>query len=205
MKSDAGVLNMQRRERADFYALEARRLGYPARSVFKLREIQRKWKLLKGPVLDVGAAPGGWTLFALRTLGFGARVVAIDLEDLDVKAPPGCEISFLRGDIFSREGLRFVEQEGPYGCMLSDAAPATIGNRVVDTSRSYNLALQVLCIAETNLMAGGNLALKLFQGGDEEEIRDRMRVVFERVRLFRPKAVRQNSMEVYIIGMGRRP
>jgi len=195
---------MQGRNRIDFYTLEARRLGYPARSIFKLQEIQRKWKLLKGPVLDVGAAPGGWTLFALKTLGFGARVVAVDLRHLDVKAPPGCEISFLRSDIFSREGASFVARRGPYGSVLSDAAPATTGNRLVDTSRSYDLALRVLSIAETNLIAKGNLVLKLFQGGDEKRVRDRMEVIFERVRLFKPKAVRRNSMEVYIVGIERR-
>jgi len=196
---------MQGRDEMDFYALEARRLGYPARSVFKLQEIQKKWKLLKGPVLDVGAAPGGWTLFALKTLGFGARVFAVDLGHLDVKAPPGCEISFLKGDIFSREGVAFVAKGGPYGCVLSDAAPATTGNRLVDTSRSYNLALQVLNIAETNLVAGGNLVLKLFQGGDEKKVRSRMELIFGRVRLFKPKAVRRDSMEVYIVGIERLP
>jgi len=196
---------MSGRRSADFYALEARQLGYPARSVFKLQEIQKKWKLLKGPVLDLGASPGSWTLFALRTLGLGTRVVAVDLEDLKVKAPPGCEISFLKSDIFSREGMRFVERGRPYGCVLSDAAPATTGNRVVDTSRSYNLALQTLNIAEAFLVAGGNLVLKLFQGGAEKELRSRMEVTFERVRFFKPRAVRQGSMEVYAIGMERRP
>ena len=196
---------MQGRKNADYYALEARRLGYPSRSVFKLQEIQRKWKPLKGPVLDVGAAPGGWTLFTLRTLGPGARVVAIDLGNLDIKAPSGCEINFLRTDVFSREGMEFVKQGGPYGCVLSDAAPATTGNRVVDTSRSFKLALQILSIAGTNLIVGGNLVLKLFQGGDEGEVRDRMEVIFGRVRFFKPRAVRRDSMEVYTIGMGRRP
>lgn len=196
---------MQDRKRADYYAMEARRLGYPSRSVFKLQEIQRKWKLLKEPILDVGAAPGGWTLFVLRTLGLGTRIVAIDLENLDVKAPPGCKINFLKGDVFSQEGIEFVKQGGPYGCVLSDAAPATTGNRVVDTSRSYNLVLQILSIVEMNLAVGGNLVLKLFQGGDAGKVRERMEMIFGRVKLFKPRAVRQNSMEVYIIGMGHRP
>jgi len=196
---------MQGKKRADFYALEARRLGYPARSVFKLQEIQKRWKLLRGPVLDLGASPGSWTLFALRTLGPGARVVAIDFGDLDVRPPPGCKISFLKGDIFSREGVEFAEQRGPYGCVLSDAAPLTTGNRVVDTGRSYNLALRILSIAEANLIAGGNLVLKLFQGGNEKELQDRMEMIFGQVRFFRPRAVRRGSMEVYIIGAKHRP
>jgi len=193
---------MPGRESVDFYTLEARRLGYPSRSVFKLQEIQEKWKPLKKPVLDVGAAPGGWTLFTLRTLGVDSRVVAIDLGELDVKAPLGCEIVFLRSDIFSREGMSFVKQNGPYACVLSDAAPATTGNRLVDASRSYNLALQVLSIAKKNLIVGGNLVFKLFQGGDEKEVRDRAKMIFKQVRLFKPKAVRQNSMEIYVVGMG---
>ncbi len=195
---------MNSRSKPDHYTLKARKLGYPARSVFKLEEIQKKWALMKKgkPVLDVGAAPGSWTLYALKTLGKGSRVTAVDLKPLGIKAPPGTKLRFLQSDIFTPESAEYLADDGPYGCILSDAAPATSGNRLVDSSKSYKLVMRVIDLAETHLAPGGNLVVKIFQGGDEKEVRDRIKALFSEVKSFRPKAVRSESMETYIIGMG---
>lgn len=195
---------MINRFRPDHYTLKARKMGYPARSVFKLEEIQKKWSLIKlgKPVLDVGAAPGSWTLFTLRILGKGGHVTAVDLKPLTIKAPSGSNLHFRQGDVFTPESAVFLAEGGPYGCMLSDAAPATSGNRLVDTRKSFNLVMRVIDLAEEHLAPGGNLVVKVFQGGDENEIRDRIKALFQKVKTFKPKAVRSESMEIYIIGKG---
>jgi len=86
--------------------------------------------------------------------------------------------------------------------VVSDAAPATTGNRTMDTSRSLEIAKQVLRIAEESLNTGGNLALKIFQGGEEKQVLDWIRARFATARAFKPKASRRESMETYYIGMG---
>jgi len=195
---------MNSRSKADHFTLKARKLGYPARSIFKLEEIQTKWKLMKRgkPVLDVGAAPGSWTLYALKTLGKGCRVTAVDLKPLGIKAPQGTNLRFLQSDVFTPESAAFLAEGGPYGCILSDAAPSTSGNRLVDSRKSWNLVMRVIDLAEEQLASGGNLVVKIFQGGDENEVKDRMKTLFKEVKAFKPKAVRSESMEIYFIGMG---
>ncbi len=120
---------MSNRARPDHFTLKARKMGYPARSVFKLEEMQKKWSLIKKgkPVLDVGAAPGSWTLYALRTMGKAGQVTAVDLKPLTIKSPPGANLRFRQGDVFTAESAEFLAEGGPYGCVLSDAAPATSG------------------------------------------------------------------------------
>lgn len=195
---------MSNRSRPDHFTLKAKKMGYPARSVFKLEEMQKKWTLMKKgmSVLDVGAAPGSWTLYALRTLAANGRVTAVDLKPLTVKAPAGSKLRFLQGDVFTPESAEFLDEGGPYGCVLSDAAPSTSGNRLVDSRKSYDLVMRIIDLAEKNLAPGGNLVVKIFPGGDENEVRDRIRGLFKEMKNFKPKAVRSESMETYMIGMG---
>lgn len=195
---------MSNRSQPDHFTLKAKKMGYPARSVFKLEEMQKKWNLMKKgmSVLDVGAAPGSWTLYALRTLAANGRVTAVDLKPLTVKSPAGSTLRFLQGDVFTPESAEFLEEGGPYGCVLSDAAPSTSGNRLVDSRKSFDLVMRIIDLAEENLAPGGNLVVKIFPGGDENEVRDRIRERFKEMKIFKPKAVRSESMETYFIGMG---
>ena len=195
---------MNKRAKPDHWSLKAKKMGYPARSVFKLEEIQKKWSVMKKgkAVLDVGAAPGSWTLFALRTLGQGSSVTAVDLKPMGIKVPEGCSMRFRQGDVFTDEAATFLAEGGPYGCVLSDAAPATSGNRLVDSRKSWDLVMRVIDLAEEHLAPGGHLVVKVFQGGDEAEIRDRIKNLFREGKTFKPKAVRSESMETYMIGLG---
>lgn len=192
---------MNSRSHADQWTLKAKKLGYPARSVFKLEEIQQRWQPLMRPVLDIGAAPGSWSLYALRSLGKGSSVSAVDLKDMCIDWPAGSSFHFMKADVFSPEAASFLEQRGPFGCILSDAAPATSGNRLVDTRKSFDLVMGVIDLVEQHLIAGGNLVVKVFQGGDEMEIRSRLKSLFKEVRIAKPKAVRNQSMEIYLIGL----
>lgn len=190
---------MKRRE--DHFTKNARQKGYPARSVFKLQEIQRKFYLIRkgDQVLDIGASPGSWSLFVVKELK--ARVVGIDLQEPDdrLKELPG--MNFLRGDL-NDVGIGDTLQElGPYDVVISDAAPKTTGNRLVDTQRSYALTERVLELASVCLIQGGHLVMKIFQGGAEQELRERIKGNFRSVKAFKPRSSRKESIETYLVGI----
>jgi len=179
----------------------ARRRGYPARSVYKLEEIQSRFKLIgRGDrVLDVGATPGSWSLYLLRECG--ARVVAVDIAPLGgtVRAD---NLLFIRGDVFDDEVADRIRAAGPYNAVLSDAAPSTTGSRTVDCARSYALVERVLELAPELLEPGGTVVAKVFQGGGERELLATIRSSFETARAFKPRASRKASFEIYLIGTG---
>ena len=195
-----------RRNTADSYTLRARKEGYPARSVYKLEEIQKQFKVIKrgDTVLDVGAAPGSWTLFTNNVLLKGVgKIVAVDLNPLSINPVPHTVISFV-GDAFSKEIKLKLIEHGPYDAIISDAAPMTTGNRGVDTSRSEYLAEQVILLGSEHLKVGGNLVVKLFQGGGEQELMKVLRTLFTRAKVVKPKACRDDYFEVYLVGVGRK-
>ena len=190
----------------DFYWRQSKKEGYPARSVFKLQEMQEKYTLTRpgNRVLDLGASPGSWSLYLLDLPGT-ARVTGVDLAPPSPKLLSRKGYSFIQGNFLDPEIEREIAAQGPYDLVVSDAAPATTGNRTMDTARSLDIAMQVLHIAEGTLKAGGNLALKIFQGGEEKQVLDRMKASFAAARAFKPKASRSDSMETYYVGMGFRP
>ncbi|NLK14315.1 MAG: RlmE family RNA methyltransferase [Spirochaetales bacterium] len=195
-----------RRNTADSYTLRARKEGYPARSVYKLEEIQKQFAIIKkgDTVLDVGAAPGSWTLFTNNVLLKGVgKIVAVDLNPLSINPIPHTVISYV-GDAFGNEIRPKLIEHGPYDAIISDAAPLTTGNRGVDTARSEHLAEQVILLGAEHLKTGGNLVVKLFQGGGEQELMKQLRTLFTRAKIVKPKACRDDSFEVYLVGVGRK-
>ncbi len=189
----------------DFYTKKAQKEGYPARSVYKLQEIQAKFNVLKkgSRVLDVGAAPGSWTLYVMKMLGNEGFLSSIDLKPLAVEIK-NSNFFFVQGDAFDQENIRLLAEKGPYDTVLSDAAPSTTGNKIVDTERSiqliesiYNTALQVLA-------PGGSFVFKMFQGGKEKELLADMKKHFNSVKILKPQATRQNSFETFVVGQGRK-
>lgn len=195
-----------RRDKADSYTLKARKEGYPARSVYKLEEINQTHKLIKpgDTVLDVGAAPGSWTLFTHRELIKGkGKIVSVDLNPLNLNPVPPTVIEFT-GDAFSNEIRAQLVEHGPYDTIISDAAPMTTGNRTVDTTRSEWLAEQVVFLAEEQLKVHGNLVIKIFQGGGQEQVLKNMRTLFNKAKAFKPKACRDDSFEIYLIGLDKK-
>ena len=196
---------VSRRDKADFFTKKAHSEGYPARSVYKLEEINSTHRIIKpgDTVLDVGAAPGSWTLFTHRELIKGrGKIVSCDLNPLSLDPVPPTVIEFT-GDAFSKEIRAKLVDEGPYDAIISDAAPMTTGNRIVDTSRSEYLAEQVVMLAEEQLKTHGNLVIKIFQGGGEQEILKRMRTIFKKAKAFKPKASRDDSFEIFLIGVDK--
>lgn len=201
----------------DYWAVKSQKEGYPARSVYKLREMDEKFGLLAaggscGPsspfrVLDLGAAPGSWSLYALRTLGDGGFLAAADLSPLSRRYDKGLfdrdNFVFIQGDITAADTRNALLNRGPYRLLLSDLAPATTGSRRIDTLRSLGLAEAVLDYAEAALARGGNLVVKVFQGGDAASLLKRIRELFKTGKSFKPQACRRESFETYYIGLDK--
>jgi 23S rRNA (uridine2552-2'-O)-methyltransferase len=209
----------------DHWSIKAQKEGYPARSVYKLKEMDEKFGLVKNArpfrILDLGAAPGSWSLYILRKLPLkeGAletsgvkppepMLVSIDLAPLSRQYDEGLfdrpDFLFIQGDFTSGEIRETVVSHGPYNLVVSDVAPFTTGNRSVDTLRSLDLAETALHYAETALARGGNLAIKVFQGGDTGKLLKAIRGLFETGKSFKPQACRAGSFETYYMGRGRR-
>ena len=192
-------------EKPDFWAAKARKEGYPARSVYKLMEIDRKFGLVRqgARILDIGAAPGSWSLWILQRLEGKGFLAAVDLQDLAV-APAYENFLFVRGDLYDEEARSRLLSAGPYGLVLSDAAPATTGNRLVDQSASESIVEAVIAYAEAALAPGGALVAKIFQGGAEAGLLRRLRGRFAQARGFKPEACRSESFETYLVATGFR-
>jgi len=128
-------------------------------------------------------------------------LVGVDLEPANFKVPPGPRYRFLQGDIFSSEIAATLRDLGPYDLVLSDAAPRTSGSSLVDTQGSLEIAQRVLEIAANTLKPGGNLVVKVFQGGEEGQLLRQMKSLFDRARAFKPEASRNKSRETYFLGL----
>ena len=197
-------------KKPDHWQLKARKEGYPARSVYKLKEMDGKFSLLQSMpenarVLDLGAAPGSWSLYLLRK-NPGMRLVAADLSPLsrqyDAGLFNGGNFTFIQGDFTDSAVRDSILSQGPYRLILSDAAPPTAGNRLIDGSRSLELAQTVLAYAESSLAENGKLLLKAFQSNDSQDLLRRMKTMFTSAKSYKPAACRGDSFEVYYLGLG---
>ena len=189
----------------DFYTKKAQKEGYPARSVYKLEEIQQKFNVIKRDfrVLDVGAAPGSWTMYIMKMLGENGFLSAIDLKPLSINIRKP-NFFFVQGDAFDQANIQLLAEKGPYNAVVSDAAPSTTGNKIVDTERSIQLIESIYNTALQVLTPGGNFVFKMFQGGKEKEVLDDMRKHFNAVKILKPQASRTNSFETFVIGLGKK-
>lgn len=197
-------------DKPDFWSQKARKEGYPARSVYKLAEIAAKFGLLpagkggpaSGPaVLDIGAAPGSWSLWLLRNLAGKGKVVAVDIQDMIIPAG-AVNFRFIKGSILDQAIRATLQESGPYSLVVSDAAPSTTGNRLVDQSRSEELVEAVKDLALEVLAPGGALVMKIFQGGEEKRLITELKKNFSQARGFKPEACRSESFETYLVATG---
>lgn len=188
----------------DHYARRARREGFAARSVYKLEELDRRFRLLRPGqrVLDLGCAPGSWLQYAATRVGPSGRAVGVDLQPLGVALPH--QARALVADVFELEPDALLEDGKPYDVVLSDMAPRTSGIRSADAARSAQLVLRALELSQAVLRPGGTLLVKVFQGAQMDSLRAEFRGVFEHVRIAKPKASRSESVELYLLGEGRR-
>ena len=192
-------------KRADQWTLKARGEGYPARSVYKLQEIDQRFALTRGVhcVLDLGASPGSWSAWLLRRLVLKAKVIAVDLNPLDASVA-GEALVFIQGDMTSDAVQQQVAGWAPFDLVVSDAAPLTSGNHLVDTARSIELVQAALGYAQVMLRAGGSFCAKVFQSGAEQRLLEAMKAMFADVKEAKPKACRPASREIYLVGLRKR-
>ena len=186
----------------DARTLEARAKGYPARSVFKLQEIDRRMRLLRSgqTVLDLGAAPGSWSLYASERVGPEGHVCAIDIKPMQQVF--GDNVQVLEGDALSLES-QVLAQHGPYDVVLSDMAPNTSGSKLADQARSTELFLRALEVAVAHGKPASHFVAKIFMSGDYKAAEMQVRKAYETVRTLRPEGTRQQSTEVFVVGMGK--
>ena len=188
----------------DHYAIRARKEGFAARSVYKLKEIQEKFAIIKknDKVLDLGSAPGSWLQYAAQMVGKNGRVVGIDLKKIEVLLPVWVETHI--GDIFEMNSIIPAEAIGSFNVVMSDMAPATTGRKDVDAQRSLDLCREAIAVSQDRLMAGGNFVCKIFQGAEFKEFSDSVKETFLKHKIFKPESCRKNSKEIYIIGIGKK-
>ena len=190
------------RQLNDPYVQAAQKQGWRSRAAFKLIELDERFHLIRprARVIDLGAAPGGWTQAALRR-GAG-QVVALDLLAID--PIPGADL--VQGD-FADPGVAerlAMMLKGKADLVLSDMAPNTTGHAATDHVRIMALAESALDFGETVLAEGGSFVAKVFQGGSEPQMLERMKRAFRNVRHAKPPASRKESSELYVVAQGFR-
>ncbi len=184
----------------DEYVKKAQQEGYRSRAAYKLLEIQERDRLFKPgqTVVDLGAAPGGWSQIAKRLVGTKGRVIALDI--LEMEPLPGIE--FIQGDFREDEPLQALTQtlEGcPVDLVISDMAPNVSGMAVVDQPRAIYLCELALDFAKQVLRPGGGLVVKVFQGEGYDDYFRELRSSFKKVVTRKPEASRSKSREVYLV------
>ena len=189
----------------DVYVRRAKQAGYRSRSAYKLLEILEKDKLVRPgmTVVDLGAAPGGWSQVLAPLVGAKGQVIALDLLEME----PLRGVVVIRGDFSEDSTLRLLEQhtgDRSIDLVVSDMAPNISGVGLVDQARSIYLAELALEFSRDQLKPGGDLVVKVFQGSGLDEFRKALSIAFGAVMVRKPKASRERSSEFYLLARGKR-
>jgi len=187
----------------EYYTLKAKQDKYPARSVYKLEQIDEKFHLIKknDKILDLGCAPGSWLLYASRKIGEKGMVTGIDLQDIVIPLPKNAK--FIKQDVmkYVPTSVGIPTTVGKkFNVIMSDMAPNTSGDHSVDVERSIELCEMALEIAKTTLSKGGNFVCKIFEGEGIQDFFKKVEENFDFVKRYKPLASRSESREIFIIG-----
>ena len=191
------------RQHNDLYVIEAQKNNYRSRALFKLQEIDKKYRVLRNArcVIDLGAAPGGWSQYVVNHST--AHVIACDILPMD----PLAGVSCVQGDFTEENTFNMIVQHAAQHTIhvvLSDMAPNTSGNKSVDIPRAMFLSELALDTADRLLSSGGHCVIKAFHGEGFDALVKNMRPLFCQFRTFKPKASRKQSRETYLIGLHKR-
>jgi 23S rRNA (uridine2552-2'-O)-methyltransferase len=196
----------------DEYYNRAKQEGYRARSAYKLQQLDDATGLLGegDTVVDLGAAPGGWIQVAAERVGGRGTVVGVDRQRVDPLADPAAAVEYVRGDVTEDDTIaEVIERVGaagedrPVDAVLSDMAPNMTGEYDLDHARSVHLAREALAVGLDLLGPGGDLAVKVFDGRDLDDLEADVDAEFEYVRQLRPDASRDASSELYLVAKNR--
>ena len=203
MKKNKTSKNWLRKQHKDHFVVKSKIQGYRSRSAFKLIEMDNKFKFLKKSkiVIDLGAAPGGWSQVAAKIIGLPktGKLVAVDIQDI----VPIEGLSFINGSIMDEEIIEMIKKklECQADVVLSDMAPSASGHRNTDQTRALLLAELALDTATRLLKKEGSFCCKLIRGKGEEELVSVMRRYFSSIKRYKPESSRKDSAEIFLIGL----
>jgi len=188
----------QRERKKEHYYRQAKKEGYRSRAAYKLKQINKKYNIIKkgDVVVDLGAAPGGWSQVAKEAVDNGF-VFGVDLEEIE----PVEGVEFIRGDLTKKdvvENITSIVKKAD--AVISDMSPNISGAYSVDHARSVYLCENALSFAEKILKRNGNFVVKIFEGDLFKDYFEKVKNRFDYVKTYRPGATRKSSSEVYIIG-----
>jgi 23S rRNA (uridine2552-2'-O)-methyltransferase len=191
----------------DYYFKKAKTENYAARSVFKIEEIDQRFRILKPgqKILDLGAAPGSWSQFASKKVGPKGRILGLDLQPIKLTIPNAVFITADMRETKLEAVMKKFEIEPPFDVVLSDMAPKTTGIRITDQARSHELCELALQTAERFLKEKGHFVCKLFHSDEFEDFRKELRARFEKVEVLRPKSTRKESKEIFFVALFYKP
>ena len=211
---------MYRKDRQnEFYTTLAKKEGYPARSVYKLKEIDEKYKIIRegNRVLDLGCAPGSWLLYISQKVGDKGKVIGSDIKE--TKIPQKANIVFIKRSAFDLERPEVDEAKASsppspaaadlvfkdkFDAVVSALSPKTSGVKFLDSGKSLEMAEKSFEIAKSVLLPGGNFVCKIFENEKSCEFLKKVKKYFDFAKRFKPRAVIKKSREFYIIGKGFR-
>jgi 23S rRNA (uridine2552-2'-O)-methyltransferase len=188
----------------DPYRTRARAEGFVARAVYKLKEIDQKYRLFREGqrVLDLGCSPGSWLQYIGSRVGPRGLVLGVDLNQVAIELTP--PLYFLAGAVESLDSGAVAVFSPYFDVVVSDLAPKTTGLKAVDQQRSLELAWQAWELAQKFLRAGGHFLVKVFEGPDTPALAAALQKAFRRLRKVKPAGSRQTSREIYLLGLHRR-
>lgn len=190
----------------DHYFKKAKKENFAARSVFKLEEIDQRYKIFKTgqTVLDLGASPGSWSQYASKKVGAQGKVLGVDLSPVNVKLANAVFLQADLRDLHLEEVFNEYGFHPPFDLVLSDMAPKTTGIRLTDQVRSFELCELALDIARRYLKPGGHFVCKLFHSDDFSKLRDEIKKSFSKFEAVRPDSTRKISKEIFLIGINKK-
>src|SRR6185312_1681558 len=190
----------------DYFFKKAKEENYAARSVFKIQEIDERFRIFKPgyKILDLGAAPGSWSQYASQKVGKQGKILGIDIQPIKITLPNAL---FITADMRDLNLEQVMTEHGitpPFDVVLSDMAPKTTGIRITDQTRSLELCELALATADRFLRPRGSYVCKLFHSEDFNKLRDEIKKSFEKFEALRPDSTRKISKEIFLIGIKKK-
>lgn len=190
----------------DHYFKKAKSGNFAARSIFKLEELDKKFKIFRrgDTVVDLGAAPGSWSQYVSKVIGKDGKILGLDLQEIKITLPNAVFVQANALEVDLEKLAHEHQISFPLDALISDMAPKTTGVRITDQSRSLELCEMALHLAQEWVKPGGNFVCKLFHGAEFEDFRAQMREQYRKVELLKPKSTRKESKEIFLVGLGKR-
>jgi 23S rRNA (uridine2552-2'-O)-methyltransferase len=188
----------------DYYFHMAKKEHYLARSVYKLKEIQKKYSIIKQghKVLDLGSAPGSWVQYISELVGQDGLVVGVDLQDLKFKYDEQKNVYFIKKDVFELDNFDQLGISQPFDVITSDMAPKTSGIKSVDQLKSLNLIERIFELLPTFLVKNGTIVFKIFESAQSQKFIKDNKHVFKQWNYLKPNSTRSHSKEIFVTAKG---